>query len=233
MAVAVRHLGKLIIGIGTVGAVVMVSQVLFLNGVWRWAMDALPEIIIRDGEASSAVPQPRVVERTLAGRSAWAVVIDTTGKTQRLDEKYSAGVLVRREGLTVNAAGRSIDLSFTRIRDLTIDRAFFQSRILGYPRLALYVLGLYAALSALLSAQALCGGLVGYLLARLRRVSRGFAEVLKMSIYALVLSFCFVCLVFIAGVGLGPSYLLILYVGVHLAFLSAAVLSWKGEAHGA
>lgn len=229
---AFRHLLKVVALFGTIGAIVLVSQIIFLNQVWRWCGDNLPVIVIRNGEATAEVAQPYRVERKLAGRELCAVVIDTTGQVARLDPKYRLGILVKKRSLVVTMGEGSVQWSFAGVRDLTIDRDYFVRRRVSAGWCVLYVAGLYAVFLALLTAQSAAVALLGQGVSAFRGSGCTFPAVLKMSFYAVSLSVCALFIILVLGIRLMPFYLVAIYLLIHVAFLMGAMLARGGDVAG-
>jgi hypothetical protein len=226
---AFRHLLTVAGFFGTILAVIAVVQLIFLNHFWLWCRDNLPPMTIRDGEAHAEVAQPHLVERRIGDKANFAVIIDTTGKTERVDPRYSGGVLIKRRAIVFKLGETSIERDFGGVRNLSIDRNYFSGLMFGYKRIALYVAGLYGALVLVLFSQAAAAALIGKVVSLLRGSRRSFRAILQMSFYALSLAVCVLFLVLFVGIGLHLKYTLALYVFIHLAFLICAVLTSGGD----
>lgn len=227
--VACRHLLTAVGVFGTVLAVLAVVQLIFLNNLLFWCRDNLPPVTIRDGEAHAEVAQPHLIERRIGDRANFAVIIDTTGKTERMDPRYSGGALIKRSAIVFTLGEISIERDLGGVKNLVIDRNYFSGLMYGYMRIALYVAGIYGALALVLFAQAAAATLMGKVVSLLRGSRRSFRAILQMSIYALVLAVCVLFFVLFMGIGLRPQYVLALYVFIHLAFLIGAVLTSGGD----
>jgi len=74
-----------------------------------WSKEHLPEIVIEKGKVFVDVPQPWQREE-----GGFVIVIDTTGKTHELDEKYPQGVLLSQNRILLKRSpyeSRHYDLS--------------------------------------------------------------------------------------------------------------------------
>jgi hypothetical protein len=123
----------------------------------------------------------------------------------------------------------SIDRDLSGVKNLSIDKTYFNDRVVGYGKIALYVVGIYGALLVLLFAQAAVAAFIGRGVALLRRSRCSFMAILRMSLYSLSLAVCVLFLVLFLGIGLQVQYLLALYVFIHFAFLLGAVLTSGGD----
>ncbi|MCX6338795.1 MAG: DUF1189 family protein [Candidatus Aureabacteria bacterium] len=226
---AFRHLLTVAGFFGTVLAVIAVVQLIFLNNLLLWCRDNLPPVTILDGEARAEVAQPHLVERRVGDKANFAVIIDTTGKTDRVDPRYSGGVLIKRRAIVFKLGETSIERNFGEMRNLSIDRNYFSGLTVGYTKMAFYIAGLYGALVLVLFAQSAAAALIGKVVALLRGSRRSFRAILQMSIYALALAVCVLFFVLFMGIGLQPRCVLALYVFIHLAFLIGAVLTSGGD----
>jgi len=222
--VAFRHILKIAGIFGTISAVVMLSLLIFLNGIYRWCGGNLPTIVIQNGVAHAEVLQPYRVEGTAGGKERFTVAIDTTGKMERPDPNYRIGVLVKRTGFVFAMGDNIMEWSFTGLQDLTIDKNYFERSIIRYRSMSLYVAGLYAAILLLLIAQSSAAAALGKGVGVLCGCRLSFIAILKMSSYAIALSVCALFFVVLAGVRLQPFYILAIYILTHLAFLFGAIL---------
>jgi hypothetical protein len=214
---------------GTVLAVLAVVQFVFMNNLWLWCRDNLPPVTIRDGEAHAEVAQPYLIERKMGDKANFAVVIDTTGKTESVDPRYNAGVLIARKAVTFKLGDRSLERDLSGVKNLSVDKDYFNDRVVGYGRIALYVAGIYGALIILLFAQAAFAALIGKVAALLRGSRRSFMAIFRMSLYALSLAVCVLFLVLFLGIGLQVRYVFALYVFIHFVFLIGAALTSGGD----
>lgn len=227
--VACRHFLIVTGFFGTILAVLAVAQLVFMNNLWLWCRDNLPPVTISNGEARAEVAQPYLMERKMGDKANLAVIIDTTGKTETVDPRYNGGVLIARKAVMFKLGDMSIKRDLAGIKNLSIDKNYFSSLIVGYGRMALYVAGIYGALLLLLFAQSAVAALIGKAVALLRGSRRSFMAVLRMSLYALSLAVCVLFFVLFLGVGLQVRYVLALYVFIHFAFLIGAVLTSGGD----
>jgi hypothetical protein len=230
---AFRHLLKVAVVAGTIVSLVIVLGTLFLNDIWRWCREALPVVTIRDGEASAAVAQPHCIERPVAAQEKIAVILDTTGAVQQVDQKYIIGALIQRRGIVVKMGEAVLSWSYSANRAFTIDRAFFDRLIVGYAKLILLVSGVYGGLFALLFAQSAAVACIGEAVVRIRGLDYSYREVLQMSFYALALAVCFLLFLMLFGIWLRPSYSLGVYAFIHVVFLLAAILTPGGDERAA
>ena len=226
---ACRHFLTVAGVFGAILAVMAVVELIFMNNLWLWCRDNLPPVTIRNGEARAEVAQPYLIERKIGGKAHFAVIIDTTGKTERVDPRYSGGVLIKRRAIVFTLGETSIERDFAGVKNLSIDKNYFSGLINGYGRIALYVAGLYGALVLVLFVQSAAAALIGKIVALLRGSRRSFRAILQMSFYALSLAVCVLFFVLFLGLGLHLRYVLGLYVFVHLAFLIGAVLTSGGD----
>jgi hypothetical protein len=77
----------------------------------------LPEITIREGVVQSKVSQPYIAEE-----KDFVFILDTTGKTTRIESRYANGVLLQKNALLVKRAGmedQEFDLSWIKKLDLS------------------------------------------------------------------------------------------------------------------
>jgi hypothetical protein len=230
---AFRHLLKVVAALGVVLAVMLVVQLVFLNGVWRWCMDNLPVIAIRNGVASAEVPQPKVIERAVNAKESFAVIIDTTGATAGIDPKYTGGVLVKKKGIVIRVGETVFSRDYLDRASFTVDRAYFRRLIVRPPWIALIAAGIFPGVLAALFIQSAAAAALGTLVSRIRGAGCPFRAVLQMSFYAATLAVCFLFAVVLVGVRLSPLSLLALYAFVHVAFLVGAVFSAGGSARAA
>lgn len=230
---AFRHLLKVGFALGTVLAVMLVVQLVFLNGVWRWCAANLPVVTVGNGEAIAAVPQPKVIECAVNAKESFAVIIDTTGVTEGIDPKYAGGVLVKRKSIVFRDGETVLSLDYPARFSLTADRAYFERRHVRRAWIALLAAGVYPAVLGALFVQSAAAAALGTLVSRLRGAGYAFGAVLRMSFYAAALAVCFLFAVLLVGVRLNPFALIALYLFVHIAFLIGAVLSAGGGARAA
>lgn len=214
---------------GTILAILAVVQFIFMNDLWLWCRDNLPPVTIRDGEAHAEVAQPYLIERKMGDKANFAVLIDTTGKTEGIDPRYSGGVLVARKAVTFKLGDMSIKRDLAEVKNLSIDKNYFSGLIVSRGRIALYAAGIYGALVVLLFIQSAVAALIGKVVASIRGSRRSFMAILRMSLYALSLAVCVLFFVLFLGLGLQVRYVLALYTFIHLAFLIGAVLTSGGD----
>lgn len=82
-----------------------------INKMAQWVVQNIPSVTIEKGSARVHVTEPYVVEQ---GDSA--VIIDTTGKTAGLDQKYKSGLLLGKENLYLRLNSiKEKDYRFTNI----------------------------------------------------------------------------------------------------------------------
>ena len=221
---AFMHLVKIAIGMGTVLSVLLVIEMLTVNPLLVWFRDNIPPIRIRNGVASTDVEQPFVAERRRNGRIAFAVIIDTTGKTPRVPDKYANALLLQKKGLTLKVGDKSFHQEFSAIEEAVIDREYFDRLILTPGRLLLYIAAAYGGTLALLFAQSACVAAVGTAVSIVSGAGYSFGAVMRMSFYALSLAVCFLVLALMLGLRMRPAYLFGIYLFIHVAFLSGGVL---------
>ena len=227
--VVCRHFLMVAVIFGTILAVLVAVQLVFMNNLWLWCRDNLPPVTIKDGEAHAEVTQPYLIERKMGDKANFAVVIDTTGKTEGVDPRYNGGVRIARRAVTFKLGDMSIKRDLAEVKNLSIDKNYFNGLIVGYWRIAIYVGGIYGALVVLLFVQSAVAALIGKVVALLRGSRRSFMAILRMSLYALSLAVCVLFFVLFLGLGLRVLYVLALYVFIHLAFLIGAVLTSGGD----
>ncbi|MDD5557620.1 MAG: DUF1189 family protein [bacterium] len=230
---AFRYLLKVTAVCGTVAALVVCLNVYFLNGLWRWCRDNLPVVTVRDGEASAEVAQPFLVERTIGDGEKGAIIIDTTGGTERVGAEYAAGALVARTGVVVKLGDAVLSWSYARKRDFVMDAAFFDGLIVRRRMLALFAAGTYAALLFGLLLQSAAGALLGEGIALLRGAAYSYRQVFQMSIYAAALSLFALFLLLIFGIWLRPLVAVAACASIHLSFLVAALFAAGREERAA
>lgn len=231
--VALLHLLKVSLALGSMLAVMLVVQLLFLNGVWRWCADNLPVIRVEHGTARAEVIQPKVIEYRASDRESFVVIIDTTGATDGVDAKYRAGVLVKKKGIVFRVGETVFSRDYFTDASFTIDRAYFEGLAVRRRWIALLAAGMYPAVLAALFLQSAAVAGAGALVSRARGAGYPYRAVLQMSFYAVTLAVCFALAVLLVGVRLDPRVLLALYAFVHVAFLVSAVFSAGGGARGA
>ncbi len=226
---AFRHLLKISLLFGTVLATIAIFQIVFLNGVLVWCRDNLPVITVHNGEASADVKQPYVITRKVDDKEGITVIIDTTGKTGEIGDEYKNAVLIKREGLIFKLGDRSIKQDFAGAKELTIDKEYFDSRIVSYRRLALYTLLIYVALLLTLFVQSAAVAIIGQAMALIRGLRYTFSEVLRMSFYSASVAVCFLLFILLAGIRLQPFYIFAIYAFIHISFLVGAIFSTGGD----
>lgn len=113
--------------------------------VAEWMVARLPEITIQDGQVSSAVEQPFILRDDKVG----VFILDTTGKTVRIDSTYDRGFLLTRNKLIVKQprGGRDVaTFDLSQIKLLKVNepairawRQFFYWASFPFVFLALYL----------------------------------------------------------------------------------------------
>ncbi len=94
--------------------------------VSEWMIARLPEITIRDGKVSSPVSQPFIINDDKVG----VFILDTTGKTSKLDSTYDRGVLLTKDKLIVKQprGGRDIaTLNLSQVKELQVNPKTIQA----------------------------------------------------------------------------------------------------------
>ncbi len=223
---ACRHFLTVAGAFSAILAAMAAVELVFMNNLSLWCRDNLPPVTIRNGEARAEVAQPHLIERKFGGGALFAVIIDTTGKTERVDPRYIGGILIKRRSIVFTLGETSIERTLAGVENL---RSYFNGLVRGYRRIALYVSGFYGALMLALFLQSVAGALLGKIAALLRGSPLSFRAIMQMSFYALSVAMCMLFLVLFLGLGLHLRYLLGLYVFVHLAFLIGAVLTSGGD----
>lgn len=94
----------------------------FSKETLKWIEDNLPYIEIIDGKVKASVEQPYIV----SGAEDFVMIIDTTGQTERIDEKYKTGVLLTKDKLIVKQDQiRAQVLDLSKVKSFKLDKTTF------------------------------------------------------------------------------------------------------------
>ena len=96
---------------------------------------ALPDFHFENGEADYPPDKPHIYEETVGdkdGENLVAVIVDTSGKTEELGEKYQAGYLITKtEIVTKGAGGRERREAIPKTPEKVLAKEFFISLVRG------------------------------------------------------------------------------------------------------
>lgn len=93
----------------------------FSQDTLKWVAENAPCIEITDGVVKSDVAQPYLVE----GKD-FVMIIDTTGQTTKIDEKYKAGMLLTKDKLVVkHDEMRTQEFTLSKVKSFKLDKTTF------------------------------------------------------------------------------------------------------------
>ena len=144
-------------------------------------LEQVPAITITDGEVSSPVPQPHVIQFPGTGKPL--IIIDTTGQITSLDGQ-EASVLITKHQVAVRQNERETRIhDLSAVKSFTLDRQKLEAwgRVLrSWMAIALYpflVLGSFAYRIV----QVLIYGAIGMIFARVERADLEYADLVRLA----------------------------------------------------
>jgi hypothetical protein len=144
----------------------------------------MPTITIKDGIATSDVPQPHTITSPKTGKTL--VIIDSTGKYTSLD-KTDALALITKDRVFLKWANEVNTIEFKNIKDLKIDRQQLNEWIdmAGKYLPVIYYVRFFVQSFALKMTQLLIFGAIGLFIASWMKINLRYAAALRLSAAAI------------------------------------------------
>lgn len=225
---AVRYL----LGLVFVSTIILSVRVSFdlnrlLDQSAEWAKANVPAIAIKDGQASSSVPQPYT-----AKEKDFTFILDTTGATTRIDSLR--GILVTKDKVIYKESQfQTREYSLSNIPHLVFDANLIEkwrkvARAIALPVLAIGVF-LWNALARF--AQVFFFSLFSMLINRLKRLNLSYRALFSIGAYAITPSAILGLIV--GAVGAPLHYFWALYSAVYITYLMIGTSHCKAGASAA
>jgi len=206
--------------------------------VVEWMIAHLPEITILDGKVSSPVPQPFVLKDDKVG----VFILDTTGKTPRMDSTYTRGFLVTQDRLIVKQprGGRDVaTIDLSQVKELRVNPTTIQAwrKFLYWASFPAFYLYLFLREGLSKFFLVLLFSLSTLSLTRRLSVQMTFPQTLTLGIYALTPVIVYETFLAIAGmneftISLSGSEIppfLIISLGIYILFLWGGTRACRPE----
>lgn len=188
----------------------------------KWMKKNLPVIEIQNGIASVDVEQPYKIEQ-----DDFAVIIDTTGKTTSLDD-YKKGVLLMKDKVVYKEGGAKTEIyNLADIKSLRIDENFMNvvRKNATWILFPFILVGTYLYLIVARLLQIVIFSVITIFASTVSKARLEYREVFNIGVYAVTLSTILggIAALFMKQI---PGFGLI-YVGIYIAYLVAAVMNCK------
>jgi hypothetical protein len=182
-------------------------------------LEQVPEIILKDGQASLSVKQPFFI--TIPDAPDPVAILDTTGKVTSLDGYPKTSLLLTKTELIMRKSGNRIEaVPLTQKMDIVLTRDRFRGwmmALLTWLPFALYPIVFLFSL-AYRFIQALIYGALGSLIANVQKINLDYGVILKLAMVSLIPAILFKTLFsvlnyplpmqWIFGLALGMGYLI-------------------------
>lgn len=188
----------------------------FSKETMKWIEENAPAVEITDGVVAADVNQPYLVED-----KDFVMLIDTTGQTARIEEKYKAGILLTRDKLIIkHDEVRTQEFDLGKVKSFKLDKNSFSKwrRLFIYVLMPFMILMQFFYFLAAKIIQVLLTGLIVLIF----KPAVKYSNILNLCIYALTPVTILGLIVTLVSPRPIPFFWLI-YLGMYIAFVIGAV----------
>lgn len=188
----------------------------FSKETLKWVEENAPVVEITDGIVTADVNQPYLAEG-----KGFVMVIDTTGETARISEKYKAGILLTKDRLIVkHDEVRTQEFELSKIKSFKLDKNTFKKwrKLFVYVLMPFMVVMQFFYFTIAKIVQVLLTGLVVLIF----KPAVKYSNILNICTYALTPVTILSLIVTLVSPRPIPFFWLI-YLGMYIAFVTGAV----------